>query len=68
MSRYLGHDRVEVGVREPVALDVRQEPAEGRRVRDVQGIRLTATPSEEAADSAIIEPESLGAEKTRDLS
>ena len=52
MSRRLGHDRVEVSVRKPVLLDALQEPEEGRRVRDVRGLGLAGSPSEEAADAA----------------
>ena len=32
---HLGHDRVEVGIRKPVGLDVRKEPEEGHCIRDV---------------------------------
>jgi hypothetical protein len=54
MLRCLGHDRVEVGVRKPpVVLDAREEPEEGRCVRDVQGLRLAGTAGEEATDAAM---------------
>lgn len=51
MSRCQGHDWVEVGVRKLVILDAWEELEEGRRVRDVQGLRLAGTSSEEAADA-----------------
>jgi hypothetical protein len=53
MSRCQGHDWVGVRVREPIILDAREEPEEGRRVRDVQGLRLASTAGEGATDAAV---------------
>jgi hypothetical protein len=54
MSRRLGHVRVEMGIKKPILLDAREEPEEGRRVRDVRGIRLSlaSTAGEEATNAA----------------
>jgi hypothetical protein len=51
MSRRLGHDRVDVGVRKLAFLDAREEPEEGRRVSDVRGLRLAGAAGKEAADA-----------------
>ena len=48
----LGHDWVEVGVRELVDLDTLKKPDEGRRVRNVSRFGLAGTASEEAADTS----------------
>lgn len=52
MSGLLGYARVEVGVRKPVCLDAREEPEEGRCVRDVEGLRFAGAAREETADAA----------------
>ena len=49
----LVHDRVKVGVREPVGLDTLEEPEEGGRVRDVSGLSIASTASEQAANTSI---------------
>ncbi len=41
-----------MGARKPVGLDARQKPEEGRRVRDVRGLRLAGTASKEATETS----------------